>query len=217
MQEGERVALAADAEPGPEAAGTFAADEEVGRDLAMVDWAATPLGLPGSWPQSLQTAVDILLSSRFSMWMAWGPQLTFFCNAAYRRHTLGRKYPWALGRSASEVWEEIWDDGDLDQGPEAMTNDAGEGDPATVRAAGDIDLTNVGQFQAALDQAAATSSAITADMTAVTYCDSATIRALFLAARQARLTIQVSRAGPINEILLKVSGLDQVATVVTLD
>jgi len=88
----------------------FAADEEVGRDLAAVDWAATPLGLPGSWPQSLQTAVDILLSSRFSMWMAWGTQLTFFCNAAYRRDTLGRKYPWALGRPASEVWAEIWDD-----------------------------------------------------------------------------------------------------------
>ena len=92
-----------------------------------------------------------------------------------------------------------------------------EREPATVRAAGDIDLTNVRQFQAALDQAAATSSAITADMTAVTYCDSATIRALFLAARQARLTIQVSTAGPINEILLKVSGLDQIATVVTVD
>jgi PAS domain S-box-containing protein len=104
------VALAADAEPGSEASGLFAADDEVGRDLSAVDWAATPLGLPGSWPQSLQTAVDIQLSSRFSMWMAWGPQLTFFCNAAYRRHTLGRKYPWALGRPASEVWAEIWDD-----------------------------------------------------------------------------------------------------------
>jgi PAS domain S-box-containing protein len=104
------VALAAGAEPASGATGFFAADEEVGRDLAAVDWAATPLGPPGSWPQSLQTAVDILLSSRFSMWMAWGPQLTFFCNAAYRRHTLGRKYPWALGRPASEVWAEIWDD-----------------------------------------------------------------------------------------------------------
>jgi anti-anti-sigma factor len=86
-----------------------------------------------------------------------------------------------------------------------------------VRAAGDIDLTNVRPFQAALDQAAATSSAITADMAAVTYCDSATIRALFLAARQARLTIAVAAAGPINEVLLRVSGLDQIATVVTLD
>ena len=104
------MARAAGAEPESGPAGLFAADAEIGRDLAAVDWAATPLGLPMSWPQSLQTAVDILLSSRFSMWMAWGPRLTFFCNAAYRRDTLGRKYPWALGRPASEVWAEIWDD-----------------------------------------------------------------------------------------------------------
>ena len=85
-------------------------DDHVGRDLSRVDWAATPLGAPDSWPQSLKTAVSILLSSRFSMWMAWGPELTFFCNDAYRRDTLGRKYPWALGRPAHEVWAEIWDD-----------------------------------------------------------------------------------------------------------
>ncbi|MGE2720289.1 SpoIIE family protein phosphatase [Mycolicibacterium celeriflavum] len=88
----------------------FDADGEVGPDLAKVRWADTPLGPPGAWPQSLQTAVSILLSSRFSMWMAWGPDLTFFCNAAYRRDTLGRKYPWALGRPAREVWAEIWPD-----------------------------------------------------------------------------------------------------------
>ncbi|MFI5495964.1 SpoIIE family protein phosphatase [Actinoplanes sp. NPDC051859] len=83
---------------------------EVGRDLAAVAWESTPLGVPAGWPQSLRTAVSILLSSRFPMWMAWGPQLTFFCNAAYRQGTLGRKYPWALGRPANEVWAEIWDD-----------------------------------------------------------------------------------------------------------
>ena len=91
-------------------AAVFGADGEIGRDLAQVDWSATPLGPPGGWPQSLRTAVSILLSSRFAMWMAWGPDLTFFCNAAYRRDTLGRKYPWALGRPASEVWAEIWTD-----------------------------------------------------------------------------------------------------------
>ncbi|BBY78440.1 histidine kinase [Mycolicibacterium parafortuitum] len=88
----------------------FADGGEVGRDHSRVDWASTPLGPPQHWPQSLQTAVSILLSSRFPMWMAWGPQLTFFCNDAYRRVTLGRKYPWALGRPAGEVWAEIWDD-----------------------------------------------------------------------------------------------------------
>jgi PAS domain S-box-containing protein len=106
------VARPADAEHQPPAAatGVFAADAEIGRDLAAVDWEATLLGPPHGWPQSLQTAVSILLSSRFPMWMAWGPDLTFFCNAAYRRDTLGQKYPWALGRPAREVWTEIWDD-----------------------------------------------------------------------------------------------------------
>ena len=94
---------------------------------------------------------------------------------------------------------------------------ASEREPATVRAIGDIDLTNVGQFQAALDQAAASAGAITADMTAVTYCDSSAIRALFSAAMGARLTIQVSTGGSITETLLKVSGLDQIAIVVTGD
>ncbi|CCH31635.1 SpoIIE family protein phosphatase [Actinosynnema sp. NPDC047251] len=102
-----------DAEHEPPAAGgvdVFAVEDEVGRDLAAVDWSATPLGAPGTWSQSLRTAVSILLSSRFPMWLAWGPELTFFCNSAYRRDTLGRKYPWALGRPATEVWAEIWQD-----------------------------------------------------------------------------------------------------------
>ena len=88
----------------------FHGSGEVGADLAKVDWAATPLGDPANWPESLRTTVKILLSSRFAMWMAWGPELTFFCNAAYRRDTLGRKYPWALGRPARQVWEEVWPD-----------------------------------------------------------------------------------------------------------
>ena len=50
----------------------FRADQEIGRDLAAVDWMSTPLGPVDGWPQSLRTAVNILLSSRFSMWMAWG-------------------------------------------------------------------------------------------------------------------------------------------------
>src|SRR4051795_3315902 len=95
---------------GPSGAEMFAGGGDVGRDLAAVSWETTPLGPPEGWPQSLQTAVSILLSSRFPMWMAWGPELTFFCNDAYRRDTLGKKYPWALGRPAREVWAEIWPD-----------------------------------------------------------------------------------------------------------
>ncbi|HEU4976075.1 MAG TPA: SpoIIE family protein phosphatase [Baekduia sp.] len=80
----------------------------VGHDLLAVDWGATPLGPPESWPQSLTTVVQAMLGSKFAMWMAWGPELTFFCNEAYRRDTLAAKYPWALGRPTREVWAEIW-------------------------------------------------------------------------------------------------------------
>ena len=39
-----------------------------------------------------------------------GPELTFLCNNAYRRNALGNRYPWALGKPASDVWAEVWGD-----------------------------------------------------------------------------------------------------------
>ena len=72
-------------------------------------WHDTPLGSPDSWPQSLKTVVRILLTSRYQMWMCWGPELTMFYNDAYGP-TLGVKQQWALGASAREVWKEIWPD-----------------------------------------------------------------------------------------------------------
>lgn len=89
---------------------TFRRTGDVGRDLLAVDWDATPLGEPDRWPRSLQAAVRLVLTSRFPMWMGWGEDLVFFCNDAYRRDTLGAKYPWALGKPASVVWSEIWAD-----------------------------------------------------------------------------------------------------------
>ncbi len=73
------------------------------------DWASTPLGPIESWPQSLCTVVRIMLTSRYAMWMAWGPELTFFCNDAYLP-TVGIKRDWVLGSRSDKVWEEIWPD-----------------------------------------------------------------------------------------------------------
>ncbi len=77
--------------------------------IRRLDWSETALGPIHTWPQSLRTVVNILLSSRYAMWMAWGPELIFFYNDAYRP-TLGIKHPRALGRRANEVWSEIWPD-----------------------------------------------------------------------------------------------------------
>ena len=88
----------------------FDLDTELGRHLAAVDWASTGVGPWQNWSGSLTNSVQLMTASRFSMWMAWGDDLTFFCNDAYRRDTLGAKYPWALGKPAEKVWSEIWDE-----------------------------------------------------------------------------------------------------------
>jgi CheY-like chemotaxis protein len=74
------------------------------------DWRKTPLGPIEGWQQSLKTIVRVLLTSRFAMWMSWGPELTFLYNDAYARMSLGKKHPWALGQRSQDVWEEIWDE-----------------------------------------------------------------------------------------------------------
>ncbi len=71
------------------------------------DWGATPLGPVSTWPQSLRSAVSILLPSRAQICLFWGRDLITLYNDAYRP-TLGVKHPWALGRPAGEVWSEIW-------------------------------------------------------------------------------------------------------------
>ena len=92
-----------------EAQDVFQGGGDVGALMRTFDWAATPLGATDGWPRSLQSIVRMMLTSRYQMWMAWGAELTFFCNDAYRP-TLGVKYPWAIGQSAKAVWTEIWPD-----------------------------------------------------------------------------------------------------------
>jgi PAS domain S-box-containing protein len=82
---------------------------ETGARLRSLEWASHPLGSPEHWPQSLKTIVRVMLDSRYAMWMAWGPQLTFFCNDAYLP-TVGLKRDWVLGSRSDEVWKEIWPD-----------------------------------------------------------------------------------------------------------
>src|SRR5580765_5886433 len=86
----------------------FAGNGDMNLLMQNVDWSATPLGPPAAWPRSLRTVIRILLTSRYAMWMGWGPELTFLYNDAYGAMTLGAKHPWALGRPAREVWAEIW-------------------------------------------------------------------------------------------------------------
>ncbi|MES2760035.1 MAG: PAS domain S-box protein [Pseudomonadota bacterium] len=72
------------------------------------DWAATPLGPQSAWPQPLQTTVDLMLSSQFPMFVAWGAERCLIYNDAYS-HILGKKHPAALGAPFRLAWNDIWD------------------------------------------------------------------------------------------------------------
>jgi PAS domain S-box-containing protein len=87
----------------------FDGDGEVRALLRTYDWSASPLGHPATWPQSLATAVDMVLSSAFPMFVAWGAELGFLYNDAYAR-IMGAKHPGALGRRFQQIWSEIWPD-----------------------------------------------------------------------------------------------------------
>lgn len=71
-------------------------------------WSDTPLGSADAWPQSLRSAVSILLPSKAQIVLFWGPELIAIYNDAYTP-TMGTKHPWALGRPARECFSEAWD------------------------------------------------------------------------------------------------------------
>ncbi len=70
-------------------------------------WSAGPLGPAQAWPQSLKTAVSMMLNSRYAMFVAWGPELSFLYNDTYAV-MMCDKHPRGLGRPFREVWPEIW-------------------------------------------------------------------------------------------------------------
>jgi PAS domain S-box-containing protein len=82
---------------------------EMGALTRAYDWSANPLGPPESWPQSLRTALRILLNTNHPMFIWWGPKLIQFYNDAYRQTMGPERHPSALGQGGRECWAEIWD------------------------------------------------------------------------------------------------------------
>ncbi|WP_414571739.1 ATP-binding protein [Nostoc sp. CCY 9925] len=81
---------------------------EMGARMRELDWSKTSLGPTQHWPQSLKTAVRIMLTSRQPMFVWWGDELINLYNDPYKA-IIGGKHPEALGQPASHVWREIWD------------------------------------------------------------------------------------------------------------
>ena len=73
------------------------------------DWAATGLGAPETWPDSLLALVEVILAAHEPRFMAWGPRRVMIYNDLYAP-LCGNKHPAALGRPFHEVWFDIIDD-----------------------------------------------------------------------------------------------------------
>jgi PAS domain S-box-containing protein len=81
------------------------------------DWADTALGPMDAWPQSLKTAVGMVLALDQPALISWGPTLVMLHNDAYLRlFGPDRKKP-LTGRTVAEAWPEAWDivRGDFEQ------------------------------------------------------------------------------------------------------
>jgi signal transduction histidine kinase/ActR/RegA family two-component response regulator len=78
---------------------------EMSRRIAAYDWRQSPLGDIAFWPQSLRTALSVVLNSKFPTYMAWGPSLIGFHNDAYEP-VLGEKE--ALAIPFQQTWSEAW-------------------------------------------------------------------------------------------------------------
>ncbi|WP_424630700.1 PAS domain-containing protein [Bradyrhizobium sp. SYSU BS000235] len=85
----------------------FPGDSIMARLMRQWDWNQIKLGDPRQWPDGLKIPLRMLLTSRFEMWLGWGPDLLFFYNDAYIP-TLGLKHPSMLGKPFREVWAEVY-------------------------------------------------------------------------------------------------------------
>ncbi|HWF97860.1 MAG TPA: ATP-binding protein [Steroidobacteraceae bacterium] len=81
---------------------------EMARRLREFDWSATPIGPPERWPIAWRNALRLILDSSFPAALALGPELTYIPNDAFIPLGGPDRHPSAIGRSAKEVWQEIY-------------------------------------------------------------------------------------------------------------
>ncbi|MCX7321511.1 MAG: hypothetical protein NT113_19210 [Hyphomicrobiales bacterium] len=93
--------------PGTALEHIFPGPSELSKLMRGHDWSSTSLGPPEGWPQGLRVPLGMMLTSRFEMWLGWGPDIAFFYNDAYVP-TLGIKHPDALGQPMRVVWKEVF-------------------------------------------------------------------------------------------------------------
>lgn len=81
---------------------------QLGCLIAAFDWASTSIGPIEGWPQSLKTAVSLILRSNVPIVMLWGEDGVMIYNDGYSEFAGGR-HPRLLGSKVREGWPEVAD------------------------------------------------------------------------------------------------------------
>ncbi len=79
---------------------------EMGRRVRDMDWSKTPLDAYTSWPQSLRSALSLVLNTKGIAALYWGPEQWLLYNDAYGA-VLGERHPWAFGRPMPEALPDL--------------------------------------------------------------------------------------------------------------
>jgi PAS domain S-box-containing protein len=74
--------------------------------VAQMDWASSAFGEREAWPPQLSSMIEVVLTSRFPMFLLWGAERLMIYNDAYVP-ILGTLHPAALGRPFFEVWPDV--------------------------------------------------------------------------------------------------------------
>jgi hypothetical protein len=80
----------------------------MGAAIRGIDWSRTALGPIAGWPQSLRTALGMMLDARFAMAIGWGPELWWFYNDCYEP-LMGPRHPETLGAPVANVFADCWE------------------------------------------------------------------------------------------------------------
>lgn len=74
--------------------------------IRAIDWNQTPLGPMDRWDAGLVSTLNLMLGTRFPMFLAWGPEHLLFYNDAYEPVLSGKKR--SMGRPFHLVFPEAW-------------------------------------------------------------------------------------------------------------
>lgn len=76
--------------------------------IRSVDWSATAIGAPESWPHQLHQMIDLIMLDPTPSAIMWGDSLTMIYNDGFVEFA-GEKHPKLMGGTPMVSYAEVWE------------------------------------------------------------------------------------------------------------